>query len=134
MWVPNSTLNTSTRVIFWRLYIWWRQNCLIYSWIGKHLTLSWRWTLSYRNHFIDLPFKSMDWFLYNRELNHKKDNSFHLLEQARGAIGALQSSMMMLLTKVFCNVNLKTLTILAKRLILVARLGPGRVSADGYHS
>ena len=76
----------------------------------------------------------MDWFLYNRELNHKKDNSFHLLEQARGAIGALQSSMMVLLTKVFCNVNLKTLTILAKTLILVARLGPGRVSADGYHS
>ena len=30
----------------------------------------------------------------------------------------------------FSNINLKTLTILAKRLILVARLGPGRVYAD----
>ena len=40
--------------------------------------------------------------------------------------------MMVLLTKTFSNISLKTLTILAKKLILVAWLGPGHVSADGY--
>ena len=30
------------------------------------------------------------------------------------------------------SINLKTLTILTKNLILDARLGPGRTSADGY--
>ena len=38
--------------------------------------------------------------------------------------------MMILLVKIVGNINLKTLTILAKK--LVARLGPERVSADGY--
>ena len=39
---------------------------------------------------------------------------------------------MILLTKIGSNVNLKTLTILAKRLILDASLGPGRYSSDLY--
>ena len=34
--------------------------------------------------------------------------------------------------KIVNNINLKALTILAKRLILVAYLGPQRVSVDGY--
>ena len=40
--------------------------------------------------------------------------------------------MMVLLGKIVSNINLKTITILAKELILVALLGPGCVSADRY--
>ena len=40
--------------------------------------------------------------------------------------------MTILLTKIVSKVNLKTLTILAKRLNLDAWLGPGRAPADGY--
>ena len=29
-------------------------------------------SLSYRNQFIDLLFKSMDWFLYDRDLRHER--------------------------------------------------------------
>ena len=44
-------------------------------------------------------------------------NYLHALEQVRGAIRALQTSMMLLLTKIVSNMNLKNLTILEKRLI-----------------
>ena len=40
--------------------------------------------------------------------------------------------MMVILTKIVNDVNLKPLTILARRLILDAWLSPGRVSADWY--
>ena len=33
-----------------------------------YLTLSWRGSLSYRNQFIDFGPKSIDWFLYDRDL------------------------------------------------------------------
>ena len=36
------------------------------------LTLSWRRPLSYRKQSIDLPSKSMDWFLYDNGLRHEK--------------------------------------------------------------
>ena len=36
------------------------------------LTLSWRRSLSYRNQSTDLPCKSIDWFLYDRDLCHEK--------------------------------------------------------------
>ena len=35
------------------------------------LTLSWRWSLSYRNQSIGL-LKSMDWFRYDRNLRHER--------------------------------------------------------------
>ena len=38
------------------------------------LTLSWRRPLSYRNQFIDLPSKSMDWFLHDNGLRHERVN------------------------------------------------------------
>ena len=59
-------------------------------------------------------------FLYDRDLRREKFNKFHALEQGSSVIRALQSAMMILLTKIVSNVNLKTLTILTKRLILVA--------------
>ena len=36
------------------------------------LTLSWRRPLSYRNQSIDVPSKSMDWFLYDNGLRHER--------------------------------------------------------------
>ena len=35
-------------------------------------TLSWQSSLSYRNQSTDLQSKSMDWFLYDRELHHER--------------------------------------------------------------
>ena len=55
------------------------------SWIGltrnicNTLTLSWRRSYSYRNQFIDLPCKSMDWFLYDRDLHHERVKLVFLL-------------------------------------------------------
>ena len=40
----------------------------------NRLTLSWRSSLSYRNHSIDLQNKSMDWFLYQRDHRHERVN------------------------------------------------------------
>ena len=37
-----------------------------------NLTLSWRRPLSYRNQFIDLLRKSIDWFLYDNSLRHER--------------------------------------------------------------
>ena len=36
------------------------------------LTLSWQRSLWYRNQSIDLFYKSMDWFLYDRDLRHDR--------------------------------------------------------------
>ena len=55
----------------------------------------------------------------------------HALKQVRGVIRAFQTSMVVLLTKIFSNINSKTLTILTKKLILVTGLGPGHVFVDG---
>ena len=38
------------------------------------LTLSWPRSLSYRNQSIDLQSKSVDWFLYDRDLSHERVN------------------------------------------------------------
>ena len=55
-----------------------------------------------------------------------------VLQQVRGVVRTLQTSMMVLLAKIVSNVNLITLDILVKRLILDAWLGPRCASADGY--
>ena len=54
--------------------------CNLERWQLSHccaLTLSWRKSLSYRNQSIDLQTKSMDWFLYNRNLRHERVNPFY---------------------------------------------------------
>ena len=43
------------------------------------LTHWWRMFLSYRNRSIDLQRKSMNWFLYDRDLRHKSKDSTKLL-------------------------------------------------------
>ena len=52
------------------------------------------------------------------------------LEEVRGLIRALQTSIMVLLAKVVSNINSKMSTILAKRLIISSWLGPECASAD----
>ena len=42
-----------------------------------HLPLSWRRSLPYRNQSIDLQSRSMDWFLYDRDLRHEKVKDTH---------------------------------------------------------
>ena len=44
--------------------------------LWKPLTLSWRGLLSYRNQSIDLPSKSVDWFLYDKGLRHERVKAF----------------------------------------------------------
>ena len=49
------------------------------SYPGGNYALSWRRSLSYRNQSIDLLYKSMEWFLYDRDLRHetvKLENNF----------------------------------------------------------
>ena len=58
----------------------------------------------------------------------------HALEQVRGVIRDLQTSMVAILTKIGSNINSKTLTILAKSLILVTGLRTGHASTVGYIS
>ena len=50
----------------------WRILCMK---LYYQLTLSWRRSLSYRNHSIDLRSKSMDWFLYDNSLRHERVKS-----------------------------------------------------------
>ena len=51
-------------------------------------------------------------------MHWEKFNEFPALEQVQGEFKALQTSMMVLLTKIITNVSLKTLTILAKKINL----------------
>ena len=51
------------------------QNSCVCENMGKSaswLTISWWRSLSYRNQSIDLLYKSMDWFLYDRDLRYEK--------------------------------------------------------------
>ena len=49
------------------------------------LTLLWWWYLSYRNKSIDLQGKSMEWFLYDKDLRHErvKPTCFLLIRETR---------------------------------------------------
>ena len=47
---------------------------LEWNFLLKQLTLSWQKSLSYRNKYIDLQSKSVDWFLYDRDLCHERVN------------------------------------------------------------
>ena len=42
------------------------------EWFGWTLIFLWGKSLSYRNQSIDLFSKSMDWFLYDRDLRHER--------------------------------------------------------------
>ena len=41
------------------------------------LTLLWQKAISYRNQSIDLIYKSMEWFLYDRDIRHERVNDFY---------------------------------------------------------
>ena len=90
-------------MIFWCLYICWRQNCFTYSsWTGKH----WR----------------RSWFLYDGDLCHERIKQLHALKQVSSVTRALQTCILVLLKKIVSNINLKTLTISAEGLGLVVWL------------
>ena len=65
-------------------------------------------------------------------MNWETFNWLPALEKVKGVIRSIQTFAMVLLAKRVSKVNLKTLTILAKRLILDAWLGPGQAFANGY--
>ena len=57
----------------------WKQNVFYHPsryLTSKILTLLWWRSLSYRIHSIDLLWKSMEWFPYDRELRHEKVKAF----------------------------------------------------------
>ena len=56
-------------VLLWFLLI-----SIFYSWYISmyRVTLSWRRPLLYRNQSIDLPSKSLDWFLHDNNLRHER--------------------------------------------------------------
>ena len=45
------------------------------DWNSATLTFSWRRFLSYRNQSTDLLYKSIDWFLYDRDICHERVKS-----------------------------------------------------------
>ena len=47
---------------------------------SKALTLSWRRFLLYRNRSIDLFYRSIYWFLYNRDLRHERFKTVFIYE------------------------------------------------------
>ena len=54
---------------------WWQISVLkkiLFLICEKNLTLSWRRSLSYRNQSTDLQSKSMNWFLYDKDLRHER--------------------------------------------------------------
>ena len=55
-------------------------NICLFGQTTKPLTLSWRRPLSYRNQFIDLLCKSVDWLLYDNGLRHETVNQLWALE------------------------------------------------------
>ena len=84
------------------------------------------WTPAYLNVLIVFTYlmaSKLRYLLRNWEIV----NWLPAFEHVWGVIRALQTPMMVLLTKTVCNASLKTLPILAKRLILDAWLGLGRL-------
>ena len=58
-------INYTSRATLWQI--------ILLQWM-QPLTLSWRRSLSNRNHSTDLLCKSMDRFLFDRDLRHKRVN------------------------------------------------------------
>ena len=57
------------------LYSYWS---ILENFVPYTLTLSWRKALSYKKKSIDLLCKSVDWFLYDRELRHERVKNNYL--------------------------------------------------------
>ena len=61
-------------ILFYYLYYGHNDDFFFFIQYPLILTLSWWWSLSYRNQSIDLLCKSLDWFLYDRDLRHESVN------------------------------------------------------------
>ena len=79
--------NTRKLVAFWFFQGYRKRPVASYGLVRLHqintLTLLWWRSLSYRNQFINLLCKSMDWFLYDRDLRHKRVKNIDLLRNKR---------------------------------------------------
>ena len=70
-----------------------------------HLTLSWRRSLSYRNQSIDLLCKSIEWFLYDRDLRHERVKQPFSSKISKKYLKSLFSGFILILNKVFYSHN-----------------------------
>ena len=81
-WMFSKSATRYQNGVSWVFLVFW---CFlgVYQWCGmkwvnllfvSSLTLSWRRSLWCRNQSIDLQSKSMDWFLYHRDLRHERVN------------------------------------------------------------
>ena len=61
----------------YNLTIAYNRQCVLLFQITSCLTFSWRRALSHRKQSIDLPSKSIDWFLYDRDLRHERVKPLH---------------------------------------------------------
>ena len=76
----NTTWNFGLSRKFRKIYFWskdraFMQNKKIYNIHHIDLSLSRPRSLSYRNQSIDLQSKSMEWFLYDKDLRHERVKS-----------------------------------------------------------
>ena len=70
-----------------------------------HLTLSWRRSLSYRNQSIDLLCKSIEWFLYDRDLRRERVKQPFSSKISKKYLKSLFSGFILILNKVFYSHN-----------------------------
>ena len=75
--ICDSYMSWSTRLVSIKLCV----KFSIFDSVSFLLTLSWRRPLSYKNHYIDLRSKSMDWFLYGNGLRHERVKIYIFVQQ-----------------------------------------------------
>ena len=75
--ICDSYMSWSTRLVSIKLCV----KFSIFDSVSFLLTLSWRRPLSYKNHYIDLRSKSMDWFLYGNGLGHERVKIYIFVQQ-----------------------------------------------------
>ena len=83
-WGQQGFKNCVSNIMGCLLELWILQYRNIYTYIYINVnkfTLSWRRLLSYRNQSIDLLCKSMDWFLFDKDLRHERDKLMQNTQQ-----------------------------------------------------
>ena len=74
LWAPSG-------IFLWESFLSGSSAFSNFGWMAasaKVFTLSWEWSLSYRKQFNDLLCKSINWFLYHRDLRHERANNAYI--------------------------------------------------------
>ena len=79
-----------------------------FSQLDYFLTLSWRRPLSYRNQYIDLRSKSIDWLLYDNSLRHERVNAF-LKYQAIKLLSGMGLTHFQFIFLINCSIQIRVL-------------------------